>query len=202
MGRRGPKSPPSLLTGRAPLTPAQGHLTAGASTVAMMINGARPEDPGQNQHTPRAHSHVCPRTHTDAHWPFTHTGGRLRPRLWARGCARAPAHQAPTQAPSGDRAGPPPPGPRAGPPELRFPPPVQSSVWGCRDLHRFPRGTYLGEQLSIPRVQPQAQCASLGAGGRQVAPPGTLRACSPPPSGNKAGPPPGAAGPGEKAHPS
>ena len=105
------------------------------------------------------------RTHTAAHWPFTHTGGRLRPRLWGRGCARAPAHQAPTQAPSGGPTGPGHPRAPAGPPELRSLP-GQSPVWGMQGPHRFPRGTYLGNSCPSPEAASSPECFP---GGRRAA---------------------------------
>lgn len=111
-----------------------------------------------------------------------------------------PLTRHPRRLPVGDRQGQATPGPPQDP--LSSAPSQGRAQFGeCRDPI-VSHGARTWETAVHPQRQPQAQSASPGAGGRQVAPPGTLRAwvgSGPCPSGNKAGPPPGA-GPGEKVH--
>lgn len=158
---QGVREPPNTPQVGAPPDPCPVPPQLCISTVAIMITGARPEDTGPPANThPRAHSRVCPCTHTQ-----THTG----PSLTRAGCLRAqpvgegrhsgggavprpPAHQAPTQAgarlpqrataPSGQPTGPghrraptqPVPASRSPPNPLSSPPSQgRAQFGGCRD---------------------------------------------------------------------
>ena len=111
---------------------------------------------------------MYPCTHTDTHWPFTRTGGRLRPRLWGRGGAvgpRPPFTRHPRRLPVGNRQG------RATP---RPPQDPLSSVssqgraqfGGCRDPIVSQGAHTLGNSCPSPEAASSPECFP---GGRRAA---------------------------------
>lgn len=85
-----------------------------------------------------------------------------------------PLTRHPRRLPVGDRQGRATPGPPQDP-LSSAPSQGRAQFGGCRDPI-VSHGARTWGTAVHPQRQPQAQCASLGAGGRQVAPPGTLRA--------------------------
>lgn len=168
-GVREPPSPPQV---GAPPDPCPVPPQLCISTVAVMITGARPEDTGPPANThPRAHSRVCPCTHTQTHaGPSFTRAGRLRAQPVGEGLCPGPrspgTHAGRGPAPTAgdcaqratDKARPPPGSHPTRPhvPQPTQPPqlsslPGQSPVWGMQGPHRFPRGAYPGRQPSVPR---------------------------------------------------
>lgn len=159
---QGVREPPNTPQVGAPPDPCPVPPQLCICTVAMMITGARPEDTGPPANTPTCTlTRVPMQTHTDARWPFTHTGGKTEgpacgggETQWGRSCAQAPrspgTHAGRGPAPTAgncaqwatDRARPPP-GPHPTCPRVlqhtQHPQlsslPGQSPVWGMQGPH-------------------------------------------------------------------